>query len=317
MQESTNVYEAAFTIKNCIVSANPVKEARVFLNGEIFSDDRGMKLIKSQDCDYEMESNLKLRPGINRVYVEIGNGNETVRSETKTINFVETMFEHRQALVIGNSNYAVSPLRNPANDAKAMAKVLRELNFDVIEVIDGDKMKMKNAVREFSDKLTENKGVGLFYYAGHGLQVKGENYLVPVNHSIQAEADVEDEAIRVNMIMDYLQNCGTRMNIIILDACRDNPFARSMRGGSRGLAQVYAEGSGSLIAYATAPGSIAADGEGENGLYTQELLKAIKTPGIEIGMIFRNVTANVKKLSGGKQIPWSDQSIEGEFYFKK
>ncbi len=107
------------------------------------------------------------------------------------------------------------------------------------------------------------------------------------------------------------------MNIVVLDACRDNPYARSMRSGSRGLAQIYAEGSGSIIAYATAPGSTASDGDGKNGLYTQELLKAIKTPGLEIGMVFRRVLTNVKKQSGGQQLPWTNSSIEGEFYFVK
>jgi hypothetical protein len=317
LSESTVVYESGFNIKNCIVSAIPVNEAKVYLNGEIFSDSRGIKLIKSQDCDYEMETQLLLRPGVNRVYIEIASGSEKAISETKLINYMETLLESRQALIIGNSDYAVSPLRNPANDAKLMAKTLRDLNFDVIEIIDGDKKQMKEAVRDFSDRLTENKGVGLFYYAGHGIQVKGENYLVPVKHNIQAEADIEDEAIRVNMVLDYMQTCGTRMNIVILDACRDNPFARSMRSGNRGLAQIYAEGSGSLIAYATSPGSVASDGDQENSPFTNELVKAIKTPGLEIGMIFRKVLTNVKKLTDGKQIPWTNSSIEGEFYFKK
>jgi hypothetical protein len=317
MPESVTTYEPNFTIRNCIVSPFAVNEAKVYLNGEVYSDFRGMKLVKSEDCDYELETLLKLRPGINRVYVEIATKNGTKKSETKSITFSEMMTENRHALIIGNSKYAVAPLRNAVNDAKAMAKALRELNFDVIEVTDGDKKMMKDAVREFSAKLTEHKGVGLFYYAGHGVQVKGENYLIPINHNIQAEPDVEDEAVRVNLILDYMQSCGTRMNIVILDACRDNPFARSMRSGTRGLAQVYAEGSGSIISYATSPGSVAADGEGENGLYTQELLKAIQTPGLEIERIFRTTLANVKKLSGNNQIPWYNASIEGEFYFKK
>jgi hypothetical protein len=317
LMESTTVYESEFTIKNCILSANSVKQSKVFLNGEVYSDSRGMKLVKSIDCDYEMETQLKLRPGINRVYVELSNGTEVFTSSTRIINYTETKFENRMALVIGNGDYAIAPLRNPPNDAKAMAKALRDLNFDVIEIINGDKKKMKDAIVEFSNNLSEKKGVGLFYYAGHGIQVKGENYLVPINHNIQAEPDVEDEAVRANLVLDYLQSSGTRMNIIILDACRDNPYARSMRSGNRGLAQIYAEGSGSIISYATSPGSVAADGDGENGLYTQELLKAMKTPGVEIERIFRTVTANVKKLSSNKQVPWYNASIEGEFYFKK
>ena len=317
LADNTTVYDAEIDLKCCIVSNKPVKQFKVFLNGELYSDNRGMKILKSTDCDYEFESKIKLRNGVNRVYVELSNGYELVSSETRFITFSETRLEHRLALIIGNGDYATAPLRNPPNDARAMAKSLRDLDFEVIEIINGDKKSMKDAVREFSDKLIENKGVGLFYYAGHGIQVKGENYLVPVDHQIQREEDVEDEGIRVNTVLSYMQTCGTRMNIVILDACRDNPYARSMRSGSRGLAQIYAEGSGSLIAYATSPGSVAADGDNQNGLYTQELLKAIQTPGMEIGMIFRKVLTNVKKLSDGQQIPWTNASIEGEFYFKR
>lgn len=258
-----------------------------------------------------------MRDGVNRVYIELGNGYETVTSETRSITYAPTRLEHRLALIIGNGDYAMAPLRNPPNDARAMANTLRNLDFDVIEVINGDKKSMKDAVRQFSKQLSENKGVGLFYYAGHGIQVKGENYLVPVDHDIQHEEDIEDEGIRVNRVLAYMQTSDTRMNIVILDACRDNPYARGMRSGSRGLAQMYAEGSGSIIAYATSPGSVAADGDGKNGLYTQELLKAIKTPGLEIGMIFRKVLTNVKRMSNGQQIPWTNSSIEGEFYFKR
>jgi hypothetical protein len=317
LSETTTVYEADFSIKNCIVSATSINQMKVYLNGEVVSDKRGMKLVKSEDCDYEAETEVKLRAGINRIYVEVTNNTETIKSETKSIIFTESLLENRLALIIGNANYTRFPLRNSTNDAKAMAKTLRELNFDVIEIIDGTKEQMKNAVVDFIHKLDQKKGVGLFYYAGHGVQIKGENYLVPVDNNLQSEKDVEFDAIPVNNILDNMQTSGTRMNIVILDACRDNPFPATERGLGRGLAQVYAEGSGSLIAYSTAPGSVAADGEGENGLYTQELLKAIKAPGMEIGLIFRKVLTNVKKLSDGRQIPWTNASIEGEFYFKK
>lgn len=314
----TTVYDAEYAIEACIVSKAELDKVEIYLNGKIYSEDRGLKLIKSDECDYIIKSEIKLRSGANRINVKISNKFGTITSETRFINFIETRLENRLALIIGNSNYAFAALRNPENDARDMATALRNLNFDVIEIIDGDKKAMKKAVRDFSDRLEADKGVGLFYYAGHGIQVKGENFLVPINHNIQEEYEVEDETIRVNMVLEAMESSGTRMNIVILDACRDNPYAsRSMRSGSRGLAQIYADGSGSLIAYATSPGSVAADGNGKNGLYTQELLKAIKTPGLEIGMVFRKVGSNVKKLSNEKQIPWTNQSIEGEFYFKK
>jgi len=315
---NTTVYEPEVDIKCCIVSKKPIKTFKVFLNGELYSDSRGMKIVESTECDYEFESKIKLRNGVNRVYVELSNGSELISSETRFITYSETRLEHRLALIIGNGKYAIAPLENPANDAKAMARALRNLDFEVIEVINGDKKTIKDAMEDFNARLEENKGVGLFYYAGHGIQVKGENYLVPVGHKIQHEADIEDEGVRMNKVLMYMQTSGTRMNIVILDACRDNPYAtRSARSGTRGLAQIYAEGSGSLIAYATSPGSVASDGAGENGLYTQELLKAVATPGLEIGMIFRKVLTNVKRISKGQQVPWTNASIEGEFYFKK
>lgn len=318
LEDNFKVYEPEIDIRCCIVSDKPVKSFNLYLNGELYSDDRGMKIIESSDCDYEFESKVKLRNGVNRLYVELSSGNELVNSETRFITYSEKRLEHRLALIIGNGKYTIAPLKNPANDAKSMAKALRTLDFEVIEVIDGDKKAISDALKEFNERLEQNKGVGLFYYAGHGIQMKGENYMVPVSHNIEHEADVEDGCVRVNKVLTYMQNSGTRMNIVILDACRDNPYAtRSARSGSRGLAQIYAEGSGSLIAYATSPGSVAADGEGDNGLYTQELLKAIKSPGLEIGMIFRKVLTNVKQISNGKQIPWTNASIEGEFYFKR
>ncbi|NJO90746.1 MAG: caspase family protein [Chloroflexia bacterium] len=317
LEDNSKVYEPEIDVRFCIVSAEPVKSYKLYLNGELYSDSRGMKLIKSTECDYEFESKVKLRNGVNRLYLELSNGRELVSSETRFVTYSEKRLEHRLALIIGNGKYAMAPLRNPPNDAIAMAKALRALDFEVIEVIDGDKREINDALKNFNDRLEQNKGVGLFYYAGHGIQIKGENYLVPIGHNIEHEADVEDEGVRINKVLTYMQNSGTRMNIVILDACRDNPYAtRSARSGSRGLAQIYAEGSGSLIAYATSPGSVAADGEGNNGLYTQELLKAIETPGLEIGMIFRKVLTNVKKSHKDNKFPGPMHPLKENFILK-
>ena len=314
---SISVEENEYTVKACIISSSKVKSVALYLNGELYSENRGLKLLKTSTCDYNIEETIKLKDGVNEIKIVVTNEKTTLTSEIRKINVGKAAFEHRLALIIGNSKYKFAPLVNPANDAVSMAKALRDLKFEVIEIIDGNKDTIKNAVRAFHDKLNEYGGVGFFYYAGHGIQVKGENYIVPIDHDIQEEFDVQDEAIRVNTVLAYMEHSKTRMNIVVLDACRDNPYARSTRSNTRGLAQIYAEGSGSIIAYATAPGSVASDGAGENGLYTQELLKAIKTPGLEIGMVFRRVLTNVKKISKGKQIPWTNASIEGEFYFLK
>jgi len=318
VMDKTTVNESKYTLKACILSSKPIMSVDIYINNQKIEDTRGFKLLKSNTCNNYLEKEIELQKGDNRIKIVVKNTQSTVTSEERTITYTDVQYEHRLALVIGNSNYKSAPLKNPRNDAHAMAEALRKLNFEVIEVLDGDKKTMKQALRNFSDQLEEYKGVGLFYYAGHGIQVKGDNYLVPVNHDIKEEYDVPDEAINVNTVLAYMESSGTRMNIVILDACRDNPFfTRSTRSSTRGLAQIYAQGSGSIIAFATAPGSVAQDGSGDNGLYTQELLKAIQTPGLEIGMVFRKVLTSVKKLSGGKQIPWTNSSIEGEFYFSK
>jgi hypothetical protein len=318
VMDNTTVNEAKYTLKACILSSKAIVAVNVYVNGEKLQTTRGFKLAGTSTCNNYLEQEIELKKGENRIKIEVENINSKISSTEKIINYTDVEYEHRLALVIGNSNYKTAPLKNPKNDAHAMAEALRKLNFEVIEVLDGDKKTMKQALRDFSDKLDQQKGVGLFYYAGHGIQIKGDNYLVPVNNDIKEAYDVPDECIGVNTVLAYLESSGTRMNIVILDACRDNPFfASSTRSMSQGLAQIYAPGSGSIIAFATAPGSVAQDGSGENGLYTQELLKAIQTPGLEIGMVFRKVLTNVKKLSGGKQIPWTNSSIEGEFYFSK
>lgn len=221
--------------------------------------------------------------------------------------------QRRTALVIGNADYENSPLANPANDARAMAAALRDLGFEVIERIDVDQAGMKRAIWDFGKKLRDG-GVGLFYFAGHGVQVHGENYLIPIRARIEQEPDVEIEAVRVTRVMAEMDKANNGMNIVILDACRNNPFARSFRSATRGLAQMRAP-VGTLLAYATAPGSVAADGDGENGLYTSELLRAIKSPGLKVEDVFKRVRGHVREKSDGRQVPWESTSIEGDFYF--
>jgi len=218
------------------------------------------------------------------------------------------------ALVIGNSNYTNGPLLNPANDARAMAEALRETGFDVLEYTNLKTFAdMKRAIREFGGKI-KNGGVGLFYYAGHGIQVSGKNYLIPTEAEIYAEEEIEYEAIDVGFVMVQMEIARNRMNIIILDACRNNPFARSWRSGATGLAFLDAP-TGTLIAYATAPGSVASDGTGENGLYTEELLAQIRQEGMQIEDVFKKVRIGVLARSNNMQTPWETSSLTGDFYF--
>ncbi|MBF0541507.1 MAG: caspase family protein [Nitrospirae bacterium] len=222
--------------------------------------------------------------------------------------------EKRVALVIGNGSYKSSPLKNPVNDAIAMAKVLEGLNFEVISGVNLSKDEMMKRVIEFGNKI-KNGGVGLFYYAGHGVQVNGQNYLIPINASIDTQEVVEVEAMSADYVLARMDAAKNRLNIVILDACRNNPFARSFRSVENGLAQMKAP-KGSFIAYATAPGSVASDGEGKNGLYTQELMYSMQKPGLKIEEMFKDVRSSVQSKSNDKQTPWESSSITGDFYFK-
>lgn len=222
--------------------------------------------------------------------------------------------ERRVALVIGNGAYKDSPLKNPANDARAMGAALKGLGFEVDMVVNAGRKEMLAAVRTFGQKLTGG-GVGLFYYAGHGIAVKGTNYLIPVGVEISSEDDVATEALDANTVLSRMDAAKNRVNLVILDACRNNPFARSFRSGNRGLAQMEAP-SGSFVAFATAPGSTAADGDGQNGLYTQHLLRALKEPGLKVEEVFKKVRVSVKQASSDAQVPWDSSSLTGEFFFR-
>jgi len=221
--------------------------------------------------------------------------------------------EPRHALVIGNATYSTAPLINSANDAAAVAKVLEKAGFTVDLKLNASQKQMSDAVTAFGDRL-RGGGAGLFYFAGHGVQIKGRNFLMPVGADVQREDEVPYKAVDVQQVLDKMDTAKNRINMVILDACRDNPFARSSRSGAGGLSQVDAP-IGSLIAFATAPGSVASDGRGANGLYTQHLLANIERPGTPIEDVFKRVRLGVRLDSNGGQVPWESTSLEGDFYF--
>jgi len=219
----------------------------------------------------------------------------------------------RLALVIGNSAYKEAALSNPVNDAQAMAQALRQAGFTVLLHTDVDRRGLLAAVRDFGDRLRQG-GFGLFYFAGHGMQIKGRNYLIPVGADIQREDEVSYAALDAQAVLDKMEAAGNGANLMILDACRNNPFARSFRSSAQGLAQMDAP-VGTLVAFATAPGTVASDGQGQNGLYTQHLLEAMRKPGTKVEDVFKQVRAGVRRDSVGKQIPWEATSLEGDLYF--
>jgi uncharacterized caspase-like protein len=219
----------------------------------------------------------------------------------------------RIALVIGNAAYAgAAALANPGSDAKAMGETLRGLGFSVVEVRDGSREQMVQAISRVGEGLRGKQGVGMLYYAGHGLQLDWRNYMVPVDAKLQAAADVPVQTVDVSAVMEAFKLAGNRMNIMVLDACRDNPFAGSASG--KGLAQLDAP-PGTFLAYATAPGNTAEDGGGVNGLYTQYLLEELKKPQARIEDVFKRTRFAVRKASSGRQIPWESTSLEDDFYF--
>jgi len=220
----------------------------------------------------------------------------------------------RLALVIGNAAYKEAPLLNPVNDARAIAKALQESGFTVILRENADQRAMASALREFGDRLRTG-GTGLFYYAGHGMQIKGRNFLIPVGANVDREDEVAYSAVDAQAVLDKMEAAGNGANIMILDACRNNPFTRSMRSGQAGLAQMDAP-VGTLVAFATSPGAVASDGAGQNGLYTQHLLEAMRKEGSKVEDVFKQVRANVRRDSQGKQVPWEATSMEGDFYFR-
>ena len=226
----------------------------------------------------------------------------------------EAQAEKRVALVIGNSAYKEGgALKNPVNDARIMAAALRELGFQVVARENATKQQMERAVGEFGDALAAG-AVGLFYYAGHGLQVNGRNYLVPVDANIGAESRVRLETLDADLVIEQMASVGSSVNLVLLDACRNNPFERRFRSGGAGLAQINAP-KGTLIAYSTAPGTVAADGDGANSIYTAKLVQAIKTPGLAIEEVFKRVRIEVSRDSNDLQTPWEASSLVGNFYF--
>jgi hypothetical protein len=221
----------------------------------------------------------------------------------------------RIALVVGNAAYKEQPLRNATNDARLIGRTLRGLGFEVEVLENTPKKAMETAILKFGER-SRNASASLFYYAGHGLQVRGRNYLVPVDAAIQNEATVRVESVDVDLVLEQLGDARAAANIVILDACRNNPFERRMRGGTRGLAAVDAA-VGTMIAYATAPGSTAADGDGDNGLYTAELARVLALPGLPAEEVFKRVRVSVMRQSNGAQTPWESSSLTGDLVFNR
>ncbi len=222
--------------------------------------------------------------------------------------------ENRVALVIGNNAYKEGRLTAPINDARAMATALSALNFSVTRLEDAGRLRMLRAIRAFADQLGGNDTVAMFYFAGHGVQSHGKNYLLPIDADIEDEDDVELQGVDVQYLLDKFEGMKNPMNILILDACRNNPFTR--RGlKSSGLAAVDGP-PGTLVAFAAAPGHVAMERSGENGIYTKNVLAHISVPGLRIEDMFKRVRAGVVQETAAMQVPWENTSLVRDFYFR-
>jgi hypothetical protein len=214
--------------------------------------------------------------------------------------------------VIGNSNYVFSPLRNPANDAADVAAALRKTGFDVTLRLDGNRPAMVEAIRGFGETLKTTKGMGLFFFAGHGVQIGGENYLVPVGENFGSETDLKSRAIKATDVTDAMAAAGNYLNIVVLDACRDNGLGDST---TRGLSRIDSNAR-LFISYSTSPGAVAEDGTGRNSPYTKYFTQAITLPDLTLEQTFKNTLKGVYQETQGRQTPWISSSFFGDFVFR-
>ncbi len=221
---------------------------------------------------------------------------------------------HRYALVIGIQNYTHAPLLNPVNDARSVAGSLRALGFDVTLVLDAERATLQQQVRSFYESVSEQNALTLFYYAGHAVQLQHHNYLVPLQADLSSVEHFSDGLYDVNDLFAQMPNTPASQNLVILDACRNNPFASdgSGQGRASGLAPMRAP-VGTLIAYATEPGGVASDGQGKHSTYTRHLLKRLDTP-VPVEDMFRRVRRGVSTETRGQQIPWEHSSLLRKAY---
>ncbi|MCF0069402.1 caspase domain-containing protein [Dyadobacter sp. CY261] len=308
----------------CIV--NVAEKVQVEVNGTLTSvATRSFKTLPAKDAGciggVSIFQQVILKEGKNTVRLIASNGSGSATSETLSILYEKA--KKRIALVIGNSKYqSASKLQNPENDAKAISQKLTNLGFTVIERIDAKQGDLRAAVAQFGSSIqSQDFEVALFYYAGHGIQVAGKNYLMPVDISPQSEMELKVLAVSADEILDQMsavEESSQRTNIMILDACRDNPLSRSWTrsSGSKGLASMSAP-PGTLITFSTKPGSTAQDGDGKNSPYTSELLKALDVPDLRLEDIFRTVRVRVMELTKRQQIPMENSLLTRELILNR
>lgn len=329
---NTKVNKEDYTLKACVRTESPISKIEIYVNDvkQTQTQQRGFEVVPDDGCDQTIEKKVKLKPGNNIIKLSVTNKGGVTQAEVRTVVYSQpeieipnntntTNTEKRLALIIGNSSYANAPLKNPVNDARSMEVALKKVGFEVIKVENTTQKDLKSKIDEYGQKLrTGGYDVGLFFYAGHGMQVKGNNYLIPVDATVAEENEVEYECVDAGRVLAKMESAGSKVNIVILDACRNNPFERSWSRSTEGngLATMDAP-LGSIICYATSPGKTAADGVGNNGTYTEELLQNIQIPGLPIEDVFKRVRIGVVQKTNRQQTPWETSSMTGDFFFTK
>jgi hypothetical protein len=300
-------------IEGLIKSPSGINSAIILVNGVPQVEENTLQPTAGSDMNYH--HSIILREGENSVYIIAANNAGRTQSEKRTIIYNKTLAEKRLALVIGNSEYKNgTSLKNPVNDANLVEGTLKELGFDVLKCLNVGIDSMKKSIREFSRRMS-SYNVALFYYAGHGLQVDGVNYLIPTDAKLENKDDCNWEAVAVETVTDEFRKHTTNTNIVILDACRNNPYKSWVRGPEQGF-KAMGPINGTIISYATSEGATAADGTAANGLYTEELVKQMIIPQ-QIENVFKATRRHVMERSKNQQVPVEWNYLIGDFYFKK
>lgn len=314
------VNKKEYELKIGIKSASKIEEVNITVND---SKSRGINTVKSDGYDMKIAKTLFLSEGYNQIVVEVRNANGITTSEKmvncKIANQTPVVNQKRIALVMGNANYqdADKRLKNPVNDATDIATKLKALGFTVISSFDQTKRGMETAIYEFGRKA-QNYDVALFYYAGHGIGCNGSNFLVPTDADLPEEVAVQYNCTNANLVLDVMDQAKCQMKIVILDACRNNPFARSWNRSITGKGlNIMNAPKGTFIAFSTAPGDVALDGNERNSPYTTALLQTLDVPNLSLTDFFQEVLEKVATQTGERQNPWTSNSFRGKFYFNQ
>lgn len=317
--KSAHTSEARYTVSACVTTPATLESVELLVNGKnVYSAAKAFKPVPNNGCDYNFSRTIPLEMGQNKVVLKVRNKWGAVSStpvfiEYRSGNSPALAGEKRVALLVGNGDYShTTSLRNPVNDVSALESKLKRFGFEVIKYENLEKDEMNRAVHDFGHTLRE-ADIGLFYYSGHGVNVEGSNYLIPTDSRLTYEEDTPYECVDVGSVLAKMEGAGSSANIVILDACRNNPFKKSWNRSSKseGLSGISAP-VGTIIAYATAPGETASDGMGTHSTYTSELLAALDQPNMKIEEVFKQVRIAVMSKSGSAQIPWESSSLIGD-----